>query len=444
VRDHKVLLLSGPSGSGKTTFAKHLCFRLATTGSIKPHSLVRNEIGVVHEEQWEDADIWPYYFAIDGSKTLKEWIGSTLYTLAESFSTARHETVPTVLIVLDAIDKAGDEGSALLVQVLNSVKRLENVKLLLLRNTSVVTHWNIFSDVARHDMLPLLEIQRRQIASAFSSISPAEVVIGTGAAAATPAYFALASEARHRGDQAEELLDAWLALVAPDKDASDEITAQVYEYLQKDGALQSKRHGSLKRVGGSSALHHLLAARYLANLPTGTAITTFHSSPEESESILRSLLCRLSVAGRSGDLVEGLIRGSGPTAQLGALLVSDFIPESDKIQNQISSQMLAIIEESMLPILQRDKAGRVLARLGDSRDLMGLAYIPAGNFIVGSESHPNSQPLETIFLESFCIGIYPIVNREFSIFVRKIGLGWQSPDGFDLETQNAPATDLTW
>lgn len=110
-------------------------------------------------------------------------------------------------------------------------------------------------------MLPLLEIQRRQIASALTSISPAEVIIGTGAAAATPAYFALALEARHRGDQAEELLDAWLALVAPDKDASDEITAQAYEHLQKDGALQTKRNRSLKPVGGSSAVQHLLAAR---------------------------------------------------------------------------------------------------------------------------------------------------------------------------------------
>jgi iron(II)-dependent oxidoreductase len=128
VRDHKALLLSGSSGSGKTTFAKHLCFRLATTGSIKTHPLIRNEIGIIHEDQWKYADIWPCYFAISGSETLKGWIDSTLYTLAEYFSTARHETVPNVLIVLDTIrlvNKSVVVKSVRQLEVLVQVNQLE-------------------------------------------------------------------------------------------------------------------------------------------------------------------------------------------------------------------------------------------------------------------------------------------------------------------------------
>ncbi|KAF4635402.1 hypothetical protein G7Y89_g2697 [Cudoniella acicularis] len=359
-------------------------------------------------------------------------------------------TKPYLLIILDTIEKAGDEGSLLLTEILVLVKDFENIKLLLLGETSRIKHWVLPSDVVRHDLLPLLEIQRRQAVSILMGVAPSKVTIGIGKAAAIPAYFAMALEARHSGDQAEELLDELLVVVAPEKDASDRITAQAFERLGDKSlhAAQTKLPSPIQIANPTlfvcSAIQRLLAALHLVSLPVETAMALFHSNPLEMEPILRSLLVRLSTAGKSADLIEGLIRGSGTNAQLGALLISDFITESSKLRKQISGQMLAIIEESNLPVLQREKAGCVLSRLGDSRDLTALATVPAGEFILGDNIYPNSQPPEKISLEGFRIGIYPVVNRDFSLFVRETGRDWQSPDGFVPEKQNAPATDLNW
>jgi iron(II)-dependent oxidoreductase len=448
VRDHQVLLLSGPSGSGKTSFAKHLAFRLATAGLIEAHPLARNEYGAVLDEHWQAVDLFPCYFTIDGPESLKTLVDNTLSRLVRSFRAEEQAPKSGLLIILDTIEKAGGKGPILLAEILTLVKDLENIKLLLLRETSGVKGWILSSDVVRHDLLPLLEVQRRQAVSILTGVAPAQVVAGIGAAAATPAYFALALEAKHFGDQAEELLDAWLAFVAAEEDVSDRVTAQAFDRLIGRSLLHDTLPSSVQpaslTLSSSNAVQRLLAARHLVNLPLETAISLFHSNPLESESILCSLLARLDTAGKSFDLVERLIRGSGIEAQLGALLVSDYIADSSKLREQISDQMLAIIEEGTLPVVQREKAGRVLSRLGDPRDLTALANVPAGDFILGSESHPNSQPAKTTTVGNFRICFYPAVNRDFSLFVQEAGRDWQSPDGFAPETQNMPATDLTW
>ncbi|TVY83995.1 Heme-binding protein A [Lachnellula suecica] len=449
VRDHRVFLLSGPSGSGKTSFAKHLCFRLSNTGSIESSPLIRNEDGVIHDEQWEGASVIPCYFMVDGPESFKGMIDNTLHNLVRCFTAERQATNSVLLIVIDTIEKAEKDGPVLLAELLALVKRFENIKLLLLGETTGAKHWRLPSEVVCHDLLPLLEAQRRQAISTLTQALPSQVAVGIGAAAATPAYFALALEARHRGDQIEEPLDAWLAVVAPDKVESERAIAQAFDNLQLGDDLQI--HAQLKlssiipNFGAlSGAVQRLLAARYLANLPVETAITLFQKNPVKSEPILRSLLTRLDTVGKSLELVEGLLRGSGITSQLGALLVSDFVPKSSQLQTQISSQMLAIIEESTLPVVQRAQAGQILSRQCDPRDLTALTNVPAGSFIFGSETHPNSQPPERISLEAFRVGLYPVVNRDFSLFARETGLDWQSPDGFASETQNSPATDLSW
>lgn len=81
VRDNRFLLLSGPRGSGKTTFAKNLSFRLGTARSIRPHSLVRNELGTVHDESWEADGILPCYFTVDTPGSFKSFVDDVLSTL---------------------------------------------------------------------------------------------------------------------------------------------------------------------------------------------------------------------------------------------------------------------------------------------------------------------------------------------------------------------------
>lgn len=143
-------------------------------------------------------------------------------------------------------------------------------------------------------------------------------------------------------------------------------------------------------------------------------------------------------------LLRGLLSGSRTQIQLGALLAYDFLHDGDELLEQISSQMLVIVKEGTLPIMQREEAGRILSRLGDPRDLTSLAKVPTGEFVLGSEDHSNSQPPAMISLEGFRIGLYPVVNREYALFVHDTGRDWRSTDGFDSEMQNAPVTDLTW
>lgn len=470
VRDTKILLLCGTSGAGKTSFAKHLAFQLATTptgsSSIGPRPLVRNEIGTIHDEQWEEAgDVVPCYFnfAIRGPESLTTLIDDTLLRLmASTRAEEGHTTKRTFLIILDSIDRAGEADRVHIAKILAFVRTVENIRLLLLgdRETSTIKHWALPPDVVRHDFLPLLKVQRQQLVSSLATRDAppnvAAVGIGAGSAAATPAYFALALQAQHRGGQAEELLDAWLAIVAPGKSAADGIAAQAFDDLVLDlGSKSLDRHdmqpsvyltNNLPLLFSSTAVLRLLAALHLLNLPIETAVALFQREPSGSEPVVRSLLARLHTSSKSIDLIEGLVRGSGTNAQLGALLASDFIaqPSASRFQEQISSQMLAVIEQGTLPAGQREQAARVLSRLGDPRDLTALGHIPAGVVTLGSDSHPNSQPTGRISMASFRIGLYPVVNRDFSLFVRETGRAWQSPDGFSPEKQAAPATDLTW
>ena len=448
VRDHKILLLSGPSGSGKTSFAKHLAFMLATRGSIETLALQRNEVGDDHDEKWEVDGFLPYYFVVDEKEGLNPVI-RTISRLLEFCKAKPEMPEPKFLVIIDKLEKAGDGGPNLLAELLVMIKALDNIKLVLLGDASHVKQWALSSDVARFDLLPLLEAQRRQAVSSLTGALSPQVATAIGAAAAIPAYFALALEASHRGEQAEELLNTWLDTVAPGKEVFDLLVTQTSDCLGHKSI-----RGVQPRLSSSTpiknpalfcnAVQYLLAARHFVNLPCERAIELFHESPLRSEPILRSLLIRLHAAGKQAILVEALMSGSGASSQLGALLVSEFVGDSEKLREQILIQMLAIIEESELPAFTREKAGRVLSRLGDTRDLTALANIPAGNFILGSNNHPNSQPSEKISVESFRIGLYPVVNRDFSTFVHETGREWLCPDGFSPEKQNAPATDLTW
>ena len=452
VRDFEILLLSGPSGSGKTTFAKYLAFILASTGTFESHPVIRNENGTLHNEHWEARHLSCLYFKTDSPESLKTWIDTTVTILVESLFASLQTTKPTFLIIIDAIEEARNEGAVLLAKVVSLVEGSNNIRLLLLGDDSSVKHWILPSKVARHDILPLLERQRREAIAVLSRTAPSEVVLGLGTAAATPALFALALEAKHCGGQAEELLDGWLTAVAPTADASNRLGALALELnsgRSPDHVLAESNNelislATLPTLFSSKVVQQLLAARHLASLAPEIAIELFDTNPLQSTPILRSLLVRLGSTKKFFSTLEGLVYGSGVNARLGALLVSEFIDKSSKLRDQILNHMLSIVEESTLSTLQREKAGRVLARLGDPRDLTALTGIPAGKFILGSLGHPNSQPPEITIVQTFHIGVYPVVNRDFSVFVRETGRDWKSPDGLDIDKQNLPATDLSW
>ncbi|KAH6656045.1 C-type lectin protein [Truncatella angustata] len=421
VRDERILLLTGAAGSGKTSFAKHLSYCLAN-GSLEAQPLVRNELGMVYDESWEAAGrVLSSYFTVDNLETLRGLRETTLPELVESWSEGVRQGAragTSLLIILDTVEKAESrEGRELLASIVAFVEKSGSARLLVLGETEALKNWVLPPAIARHELLPLLVIQRQHALDSIANwtepatttekgyIKKETCVIpqgtGAGAAAALPAIFALALHASHSGSKAEDTLDAWLAVVCPSSDLASRLSVDAFDrvvatvnkqqtrpHLHRDVYPSSSR--SMPWLASTGAVQQLLAARHLANLVPDAAVELFHLASSLVEPTIQSVLGTLSTS-------------------------------------------------------ERQRAGCILSRLGDPRDLTALTIVPFGTFIFGSRTHPNSQPVEPLSLRnSFRIGIYPVVNREYALFIKETRRAWLSPDGFTPEYRNAPATDLTW
>jgi iron(II)-dependent oxidoreductase len=449
VRDNQILLLTGPSGSGKTTFAKHLCFQLTTDGFNKPRSLIRNELGDVRRDTWDLGKVLPHYYVVSSAEYLQNLVEAILPTVLEAATTERSsQQQGATLIVLDQVEKVGHEARVLLTTLSTQIKRSENTRLLLLGETSTCRHWAL-SNIARHELLPLLVAQRNIAVLDLLGTDKAMGQIGIGAAAGNPALFALAIQAQDPGEKAEDLLDEWLSVASANRISADALAEQAYHQFSDGLCLQPQTNGLSSELCDNPLLRcgaviHLLAARHLVSLHQDTIVKLFRQHPQAAQPVIRSCLSRLSSAGRVETLVEGLLSGPSSEAQYSALMVAEFAEASERFTDRIRDLVLDIVSHGTLTDSQREKAGRILSRLGDPRDLEALAVVPAGTFTMGSASNPNSQPVGTIAVSSFRIGIYPVVNKHYMAFIQDTNREWLSLDGADPERQNAPATDLTW
>ncbi|KAL4784168.1 C-type lectin protein [Aspergillus varians] len=448
VRDNRILLLTGPSGSGKTSFAKHLCWGL-TLFPGRGRDVIRNELGFIREERWDSANVVPCYFAVEETGPLRALVEDTIPSLLQYLANQDTEERQGLLIVLDAVEKVGEDALAILEKLISLIEGLANIRLLLLSDASISRLWTLPLGTIQHSLLPLLQIQRREAVARL--IGSASLDIAAGDAAANPAIFALALQARHPGDKAENILDSWLDAVALDTSNQNKLAYEAFQHLNNHGrsdiqyldTLSSLHNQQTLFLSSAVTVQQLLAARHLSTLSTDAALQFYYSNPLAAEPVIRSLLCLLT-SDNSHNLAKALFHGTGELAQRAALLVSTINTESTSLNSQMRTHMLEIITRATLPISERILAGQVLSRLGDPRPLTALAEIPVGTFIFGSNAHPNSTPQSAITLKRFKIGIYPVTNQDYAIFIQETGRSWPSPDGGDSERQNAPATDLTW
>lgn len=86
-----------------------------------------------------------------------------------------------------------------------------------------------FSDIARHEFLPLLVAQGKTADLELLGVDQAMVQAGVGAAAGNPAPFALASQSQDYGDTAEEILDAWLSVAFADRKSAEVMAEHAYQ-----------------------------------------------------------------------------------------------------------------------------------------------------------------------------------------------------------------------
>jgi len=89
---------------------------------------------------------------------------------------------------------------------------------------------------------------------------------------------------------------------------------------------------------------------------------------------------------------------------------------------RVAGWLAGLLEAGALTSVERAAAGRVLARLGDPRDLDEVGFVPGGPFTMGSGegdegAYDDERLQHTVEVADFCIGKYPVTNRQYGRFV---------------------------
>ncbi len=436
VRDHASLVLTAETGGGKTSFAQHLALTLAGD-RLAPPRVVRNELGAAHDEYWDLDHVLPLYLAVKPGMGVRDLLDEALPGLDALLSGdvwAASDT--TLLVILDGIEAAGDEGPVLLDQALAFQSGFPRIRLLALGEQSAVKSWALPPAFARHDLLPLSRAQRLEAGRRLAGLDLEQEAVALGMAAGNPAQFVMALHSHDEGQTAEAIADRWLAKLAGDAQTANFLCGLAFDALS--GTLDEDGLFPVTRV------RQLLAARHLSTLPAATAVQAFRSRPPLWTPVLQGLARRLNGSAAADELIRALIAGDGDDTRRGALLAAGMGAQAGPSRDRIAAHLLDIVDHGALSIPERESAGRILSAWGDPRDLEVLAQVPAGVCVLGSDTHPNSAPPHAVDVDAFRIGLYPVTNAAYAAFVRDTARLWRSPDGFAEGRRNAPATDLTW
>ncbi len=89
---------------------------------------------------------------------------------------------------------------------------------------------------------------------------------------------------------------------------------------------------------------------------------------------------------------------------------------------RVTGWLAGLLEAGALKPVERAAAGRVLAQLGDPRDLDAVVFVPGGPFTMGSGeedegAYDDERPQHTVEVADFYIGRYPVTNRQYGRFV---------------------------
>ncbi|KQR36060.1 hypothetical protein ASF91_20920 [Rhizobium sp. Leaf155] len=427
VRDNATLALIGETGSGKSTFAKHLAFSLAQ-GDVSKDDVVRNEQGAVHSEEWDLGKVLPIFVEVEEGMSFDALLANAVPDLS-----GLQQSDETLLIILDRVEAAGQEAQALLKDAAAFQLNRPNTRILAMIEIQAAKRLSLPPAFTRHELLPLLKAQRHQAVTRLTGFAPPVHSSVLSKGASNPAQFVMAMKGAGQDKTAEAIVDRWLG-----KLAEDEGTADFLSRLAYDALVGQSNDISLFPVVRAS---QLLAARHLAQKPAEIAVSQFTTNPDLWTPVIQSLAQRLKAKSSTGNLIEALI-DSGHLR--GVLLAAGLMGEQSPLQQKIMPHLLDIIERGLLSAADREVAGRIVSRWGDTRDLEALADVPGGAFTFGSSTHPNSAPPHGVEVPAFKIGLYPVTNRTYAAFIEETGRLWQSPDRCNAERQSAPATDLTW
>ncbi len=430
VRDNQTLVLIGETGSGKSSFAKHLAFSLSQ-GSVSNHDVVRNEEGAVHSEDWGARSVLPIFIPVIAGSPFATLLVNVVPDFDAFQTTLRSDEA--LLIILDSVEAAGEQASVILDDAAAFQRLHPNVRLLALVEAQAAKRVLLPPGFARHELLPLLKAQRRQAVDRLTGRTPGENSSVLSKGAANPAQFVMAMNGLCEETTAEGIVDQWLAKLTEDKKTADFLCGLAYD------ALAGKQNDP--SIFPVLRVRQLLAARHLVQHAPEIAVSQFTTNHDLWTPVVRSLAERLRATSAIDRLIDALIK-SGDL--VGVILAASLLGEQNPAQQKILPHLLDIVEQGLLTATERETAGRLLSRWGDPRDLAALADIPGGSFTFGSSAHTNSTPPHIVEVQPFKIGLYPVTNQAYGLFVEETGRSWQSPDRFVAERRSSPATDLTW
>ncbi len=410
IQESRATLLLAESGGGKTTLAHYLALCLAEGNLDRlARPVPRNDRGDVRADGWTGEAPTPILAQAEPELRLGDLLD-------------KREAGPFLrprLLIIDDAERLGEEWPAFLDSVAAALTADPGLRLLLLGETQALKMRPTPAWLARYDLLPLLLAQRIQFENEV--LAPRGLALTTAAAceaAAHPALFGLALRTDEPVATTERIVDAWRGAAAPAEREERSRTQYVRDQLD---------------------------AASLAAGPVSGMVARFVADPQRRSAIFGSILLRLSGdPARLHPLLEALTGLPGDTGMRGTLLAAGALAHAPRQREAILASLCRLVEEGRLTHPERAEAGRILAIEGDPRDLLALAAIPGGTFVMGSEAHPNSAPPHRVEVASFRMGVYPVTNALYRAFTEATNRRWLSPGGRLPERSNMPATDLTW
>lgn len=426
-------LLFGDTGSGKTSFSLDLALNLAGASvrdsryglAALTRTVARNAEGIRQQEKWTGPAPMPVLCRLDNGQNCEE----VLSTLADK---GLLET--NTLLICDGLEKCSDPESFLraaagLLSMHSTLRVVVLADGYLCRGLSVPDAFAPFS---------LIGLNRQQKVDALSrygcraepDIMPARPDL----------FVAAAAVGQINGDDPITIVDAWLSA------QSTERRLALTSAALSDGP-SANPDRLITSEFARTALFPVLAARAFSMLPEHDVMARIADAPIRWRSMIPFLTDILHQRGeQTTELARGLLELCDPWA-IGALSGAALclnLTKDDDLTSLARRALVTTIERSGITLVLRDQAARYLAMLGDPRTLDALIAVPAGRSVIGSDTHPNSQPVHTVTLAAYRISQYPVTVAAYGVFVRETGRAWHSPDAVRADRTNAPATDLTW
>ncbi|WP_176083736.1 SUMF1/EgtB/PvdO family nonheme iron enzyme [Martelella sp. HB161492] len=385
------LLLHAPHGGGKTAFARELsaCIKGSHDGDALfnrarlTRSAFRNEAGDCLEQVLPQ-DLPQAFYCADGEDA------------DAALADALAMTSGPVLLIVDALEMRPDP-EALLTRLMAATQ--ERLRLLVLCESRALEAIRRPASLPEHRLLGLARPERAAFAAAHDFTDPypdRDYVL--------PGLWFLAVET------GRVLAPREVAVLAP---------------VSAGWASAYRKAAELERMPVDRLVEAVAAAPARLAAPLGLYCDWLVPGEERAEALVRGL---------------AMIDGGLPVLLAAAKLA---FPGSDAAR-LVTAALVHAIEAGGAAAGLRRRAGAMLARLGDPRDLEVLASVPAGTYPMGGDIHANSAPAHHAPVGAFRIGIYPVVNSAYLAFVEETGRSWVSANGRLADRASHPATDLTW